>query len=121
MSEREKVGESIRLGIFDSIKSNRITKLNRKNITRFSTIIKKTVPFKGRYVSSGGFTAGQAVLLWSSGKFSYFEICLPCHRLKVYTNFDNQIVNFNPNKKDDIENFFLELGIMKWVNRTIYH
>jgi hypothetical protein len=118
--EREKVSESIRLGIFDSIKSNLITKLNRKNIIRFSLIIKKKSTFKGKYASLRGFTAGQGILIWKNGKFSYFETCLPCHRLKIYSNSDNQLIIFTPYKKDDIENFFLELGIIKLVNRTIY-
>lgn len=120
MPEREKVSKSIQQGILDSIENNLITKLDRQNLIQFSSIIKKRYDFKGRYSSLSGFTSGQGILLWKNGYFSYFETCLPCHRIKIYFNSASQLIALSPPKTYDIKNFFLENGIIKRVNRTIY-
>src|SRR5687768_1773340 len=65
----------------DSILPKAIFRMGFKTKSEFASILERENSFVGRYGSKSGFSPRQAVLIWTTGYYTYFELYLSGHDL----------------------------------------
>ena len=101
-------------GLIDSITPKSIFRLRSKTKAEFISILNKQNRSFGRYASrGGGFSPDQAVILWKKGRYVYLELSLPSHKILAGKGFTFEWLHIDPNKADDLLDFFKRLGITK--------